>query len=905
MAIAKNPKPTAQAGRGTLRKDSFKITAENEIAEGRLKIISDLSQRQADRIVGAVQKEEQGVSSKMAQAATSGNDPLTSLIKYYQEELQDIYYSSTQETTSFTGDDPIKTNYLPRIQEIIKNISQEPTLKASKTDVALLVLANKIKQLLEKRITLRGKLKESASKFLKNDIMGQIGQSALGGIEEKAPIVAMMMRSFGNRNKKNSYAREAEAARSTAASNARYNQRLDNTSKNTPADTPALAPAPAPTPTPTATPTATSPTATVARDSKGHFLKAAGHTGNKRGVGGRFVKGAGYKGDESESGEAGGGGQDGIIKILTRHTTLLEKISGTSSDMLKFFQDQAAKAASSAEEGNLEGQAGGNGRGLSATTTKETGGSAVPPGAAGGPSIFDILKGGGSFLRGAVNLAKGAVNVAKKLGGKVLGRTTASVAGDVAGTVAKTATKEVGEEAAEAAGKKLAKAAAEAAAKQTAKKGLIKGIIGKMVPKTIGKMFGKSIPGIGLLIGGAFAVGKLMKGDWLGAGLEVAGGAGGPLTAIPATIAGLGRDVHQEAYGKYPGFDAESLANMGEIKDQVTGAVQEEVDKLTGKPKDQPAGGGAAAPPASPAPPPAPPASPAPPPAPPASPAPAPAAPAAPPAAPAGVTSKLAIGARTASKVKPIGSLNDEKQMIIAHEGIRYTPYKDSLGLWTVGVGHLIGNGKTLPPEMNREFSHDEVMAMFDKDYDHHRKAAESIPGFNKFNATGQAALTDLTFNMGPAWSRGWPNTRKAIGEGNTEGAASGLENSKWYGQVGGRAATIVSMVRAGGQNSSDMEIYPSAKPTSFVEAGQPTGVGAPNAPYASQLAENMSAQGRVATTAGLGNPSSGNGSGSGSSTNIVQGGDTIVSSGGGGSASTIIPSPSDREPSLRHSGLA
>ena len=101
------------------------------------------------------------------------------------------------------------------------------------------------------------------------------------------------------------------------------------------------------------------------------------------------------------------------------------------------------------------------------------------------------------------------------------------------------------------------------------------------------------------------------------------------------------------------------------------------------------------------------------------------------------------------------------------------------------------------------------------------------------------------------------------------------------------------------------MEIYPSAKPTSFVEAGQPTGGGAPNAPYASQLAENMSAQGRVATTAGLGNPSSGNGSGSGSSTNIVQGGDTIVSGGGGGSASTIIPSPSDREPSLRHSGLA
>ena len=880
MATVKKPSPPSQASRGTLRKDTFKVTAENEIAEGRLKVIGDLSQRQADRIVGDVMKEEAALLKGRGNIGNlPGSSELRSMLKYYQDELQDIYYSSTQEKASFVGENPIKTEYLPRLNGVIKNIEKDfketsGWIKAGKYDVPLLNLANKIKQLLEKRISLTGKLKESGRKFLKSDIMGQLGQSALGGIEEKAPIVAMMMRSVGNRNKKNSYARDAESVRSTAAGKARHDQRYGEGN---------------------ATPSASS----------------------KPGASATLA------GTNIPEGSDAGGGQQGIIDILTNHTVLLEKISGTSSNMLKFFQDQAAKAAAAAEEGNLEGQAGGTGRGVGGTATKEKeeGDGFNPMSLV--PSLLGLIPGLGKFkaglqlvksgFKGAVRLAKGGLNVAKNIGSKVLGRATASVAGDVAGTVAKTATKEIGEEAAEAAGKKLAKAAAEAAAKQTAKKGLIKGIIGKMVPKTIGKMFGKAIPGIGLLIGGAFAVGKLMKGDWLGAGLEVAGGAGGPLTAIPATIVGLGRDVHQEAYGKFPGLDAESLANMGEITGQVTGAVQEEVDKLTGKsakegegePSTPPAPPAAPATPAAPAPAAPAPAAPAPAAPAPAAPAPAAPAPAAPAPAPAaGLTSKLTIGARTASKVKPIGSLNDEKQMIIAHEGIRYTPYKDSLGLWTVGVGHLIGDGKTLPPEMNREFSHDEVMAMFDKDYDHHRKAAESIPGFNKFNTTGQAALTDLTFNMGPAWSRGWPNTRKAIGEGNTEAAASGLKNSKWYGQVGGRAATIVSMVRAGGQNSPDLEIEPSAKQTSFGEAGQPTGGGAPNAPSTSQLGENMSAQGRVATTAGLGNPSSGNGSGSGSSTNIVQGGDTIVSSGGGGSASTFIPSPSDREPSLRHSGL-
>ena len=157
---------------------------------------------------------------------------------------------------------------------------------------------------------------------------------------------------------------------------------------------------------------------------------------------------------------------------------------------------------------------------------------------------------------------------------------------------------------------------------------------------------------------------------------------------------------------------------------------------------------------------------------------------------------------------------------------------------------------------------------------------------------------------------RKWPNTSKAIALGNAEGAASGLQNSKWYGQVGSRAPKIVAMMRAGSKNSPDSNIDVSAKTTSLGETDSqsggapPAGGGAPNTPSTSQLAGDMSAQGRVATTASLGNPGSVTSSG-GSSTNIVHGGNTIVSSGGGDSASTFIPSPIDREPTLRHSGLA
>lgn len=150
------------------------------------------------------------------------------------------------------------------------------------------------------------------------------------------------------------------------------------------------------------------------------------------------------------------------------------------------------------------------------------------------------------------------------------------------------------------------------------------------------------------------------------------------------------------------------------------------------------------------------------------------------------------------------GAMSEDelKKMIIAHEGIRYEPYKDSLGLWTVGVGHLIGDGKSLPQEWNRKFSQEEIMQLFEKDYQHHRAAAEKIPGFNKFNPMGQGALTDLTFNMGPAWIKKFPNTAKQIETGNADGAASGLQNSLWYNQVGRRGPAIVDMVKNGGISS-------------------------------------------------------------------------------------------------------
>jgi lysozyme len=53
---------------------------------------------------------------------------------------------------------------------------------------------------------------------------------------------------------------------------------------------------------------------------------------------------------------------------------------------------------------------------------------------------------------------------------------------------------------------------------------------------------------------------------------------------------------------------------------------------------------------------------------------------------------------------------------IAAHEGIVSSPYKDSVGVWTVGIGHTAAAGKPDPSTERREFSVAEIMDIFARD---------------------------------------------------------------------------------------------------------------------------------------------------------------------------------------------
>ena len=54
--------------------------------------------------------------------------------------------------------------------------------------------------------------------------------------------------------------------------------------------------------------------------------------------------------------------------------------------------------------------------------------------------------------------------------------------------------------------------------------------------------------------------------------------------------------------------------------------------------------------------------------------------------------------------------------LIKHHEGVRSRPYRCPANLWTVGVGHLIGDGKLLPDSYNRTFSQEEIDGLLKSD---------------------------------------------------------------------------------------------------------------------------------------------------------------------------------------------
>jgi lysozyme len=109
-------------------------------------------------------------------------------------------------------------------------------------------------------------------------------------------------------------------------------------------------------------------------------------------------------------------------------------------------------------------------------------------------------------------------------------------------------------------------------------------------------------------------------------------------------------------------------------------------------------------------------------------------------------------------------------KMIMHHEGVRLKPYRCPANLWTVGVGHLIGDGKSLPQEWDRQFTMEEVNDILKKDLSRFERGVLRLCPMgltqHRFDA-----LVSFSFNVGLG-SLQRSTVRRRHNRGDYEGAA-------------------------------------------------------------------------------------------------------------------------------------
>lgn len=133
------------------------------------------------------------------------------------------------------------------------------------------------------------------------------------------------------------------------------------------------------------------------------------------------------------------------------------------------------------------------------------------------------------------------------------------------------------------------------------------------------------------------------------------------------------------------------------------------------------------------------------------------------------------------------------KQDLIRDEGLRKEAYKDTVGLWTIGVGHLLGTEMRMTRITNNE-----AMALLDSDIvDAEHALDRSVPFWAQLDSVRQRALVNMSFNLGPKLAE-FVTFKKHLAAGNWPAAVTAMLNSKWAKQVGARANRLAKLIETG-----------------------------------------------------------------------------------------------------------
>jgi GH24 family phage-related lysozyme (muramidase) len=134
------------------------------------------------------------------------------------------------------------------------------------------------------------------------------------------------------------------------------------------------------------------------------------------------------------------------------------------------------------------------------------------------------------------------------------------------------------------------------------------------------------------------------------------------------------------------------------------------------------------------------------------------------------------------------------KERIKKHEGFRNTVYLDSLGKATIGYGHLITKGDNFI--VGKEYSKEELDALFDKDFDTACDQAIGLVGSFNICEDALGVVIEMVFQLGIGGVSKFKNMLEALRESDYANAAVHILASNWHKQTPKRCEELAEVLR-------------------------------------------------------------------------------------------------------------
>ncbi len=124
------------------------------------------------------------------------------------------------------------------------------------------------------------------------------------------------------------------------------------------------------------------------------------------------------------------------------------------------------------------------------------------------------------------------------------------------------------------------------------------------------------------------------------------------------------------------------------------------------------------------------------------------------------------------------------------HEGVEHKPYTDTVGKLTIGVGRNLDDRGLSDHEIDFLLQND--IQLVEEELDQWWSHWRSL------NQTRQLVVADMMFNMGRPRLSQFKMFLAALQAADYEMASTEMLDSKWAGQVKGRATTLADMMSTG-----------------------------------------------------------------------------------------------------------